>query len=173
MSIEKTIDFGAVYFRYSAPAEQDWEKDYKKAAEDGITHFRHWFPWAAIETSPGVFNWEPYDKLIALGNKYGIKTVIAEMSTIIPDWFFAENQDARICDKDGHKKFNKMNDSSMAGGTHSMCMDHKQVRDGVAGFLQAMGEHYRGVDGILGYDVWNECSLYSPEGLCYCDATEK
>lgn len=173
MSTEKTIDFGAVYFRYSAPAEQDWEKDYKKAAEDGITHFRHWFPWAAIETSPGVFNWEPYDKLIALGNKYGIKTVIAEMSTIIPDWFFAENQDARICDKDGHKKFNKMNDSSMAGGTHSMCMDHKQVRDGVAGFLQAMGEHYRGVDGILGYDVWNECSLYSPEDLCYCDATEK
>ena len=64
MSTEKTIDFGAVYFRYSAPAEQDWEKDYKKAAEDGITHFRHWFPWAAIETSPGVFNWEPYDKLI-------------------------------------------------------------------------------------------------------------
>ena len=46
-----------------------------------------------------------------------------------------------------------------------MCMDHKQVRDGVAGFLQAMGEHYRGVDGILGYDVWNECSLYSPEGF--------
>lgn len=30
MSTEKTIDFGAVYFRYSAPAEQDWEKDYKR-----------------------------------------------------------------------------------------------------------------------------------------------
>ena len=35
MSTEKTIDFGAVYFRYSAPAERDWENDYKKAAEDG------------------------------------------------------------------------------------------------------------------------------------------
>lgn len=173
MSVDKTIDFGAVYFRYSAPVEKDWENDYKKAAEDGITHFRHWFPWAAIETAPGIFNWEPYDKLIELGNKYGIKTVIAEMSTIIPDWFFAENQDARITDKFGRKKFNNMNDSSMAGGAHSLCMDHETVRKGVSGFLKAMGEHYKGVNGIIGYDVWNECSLYSPEGLCYCDETER
>lgn len=173
MSREKKIDFGAVYFRYSAPSKQDWESDYRKASEDGITHFRHWFPWAAIETAPGVFNWEPYDKLIDLGNKYGIKTVIAEMTTIVPDWFFAEHQDARITNKFGQKKFNNMNDSSMAGGNQSMCMDHGSVRQGIEKFLRAMGEHYKGVEGIIGYDVWNECSLYNAEGRCYCDETER
>ena len=116
MSTEKRIDFGAVYFRYSAPDRQDWENDYRKASEDGITHFRHWFPWAAIETAPGVFDWEPYDRLIALGNQYGIKTVIAEMTTIVPDWFFAGHQEARITNRFGQKRFNNMNDSSLANG---------------------------------------------------------
>ena len=173
MNLEKTIDFGAVYFRYSAPAKQDWERDYKRASEDGITHFRHWFPWAAIETAPGVFNWEPYDELIALGNRYGIKTVIAEMSTIVPDWFFEAHQEARITNRFGQQRFNSMNDSSMAGGSQSMCMDHRSVREGVGKFLKAMGEHYKGVEGIIGYDVWNECSLYGAEGRCYCKETER
>ena len=173
MSTEKRIDFGAVYFRYSAPDRQDWENDYRKASEDGITHFRHWFPWAAIETAPGVFDWEPYDRLIALGNQYGIKTVIAEMTTIVPDWFFAGHQEARITNRFGQKRFNNMNDSSMAGGSQSMCMDHAAVREGTERFLKAMGEHYRGVEGIIGYDVWNECSLYSAEGRCYCEETER
>lgn len=173
MNRKDTVDFGAVYFRYSAPAEQDWERDYQRAAEDGITHFRHWFVWAAIEKEPGVFDFEPYDKLIALGNKYGIKTVIAEMSTIYPDWFFAKNDDARLVTKEGIKRFNNMNDSSMAGGTHSLCMDHESVREGVGRFLKALGEHYKGMDGILGYDVWNECSLYNASSRCYCEASEK
>lgn len=173
MAKKETIDFGAVYFRYSAPDKKDWERDYKRAAEDGITHFRHWLPWAAIETTPGEFHWEYYDELVALGNKYGIKTVLAEMSTIYPDWFFSEHPEARLTDRAGQKRFNNMNDSSMAGGTHSMCMDHKAVREGVGRFLQAMGEHFRGTEGILGYDVWNECSLYSPSGRCYCPESEK
>lgn len=66
-----------------------------------------------------------------------------------------------------------MNDSSMAGGSQSMCMDHESVRKGIENFLTAMGEHYRGVEGIIGYDVWNECSLYSAEGRCYCEETER
>lgn len=170
----RTIDFGAVYYRYSAPLERDWEEDYKKAAEDGITQFRHWVPWGAVETSPGEFCWEPYDKLVALGDKYGIKTVLAEMSTMPPDWFYAAHEDARLEDRCGSKRLNRMCDSCMAGGIQSMCMDHKSVRDGVAGFLRAMGEHYRGSAGLLlGYDVWNECSLYTFRDLCYCKATEE
>lgn len=173
MGKEKMVDFGAVYFRYSAPAKQDWERDYRRASEDGITHFRHWVPWAAIETASGVFDWSAYDEHVALGNKYGIKTVLAEMSTIVPDWFYAQHQDARITDRYEHKRVNRMNDSSMAGGVQSMCMDHRAVRDGVSGFLKAMGEHFRGVEGIIGYDVWNECSMYNPEDRCYCEETEK
>ena len=60
--------YGAVYFRKSNPPQEDWERDYQKAAEDGMNIFRHWFIWSAIEIAPGVLigknttgslNWRP------------------------------------------------------------------------------------------------------------------
>jgi beta-galactosidase len=32
--------FGAVYFRKSNPPREDWERDYKVAAEDGLNVFQ-------------------------------------------------------------------------------------------------------------------------------------
>ena len=46
---EQGYPYGAVYFRKSHPPEEDWERDYAVAAEDGGNIFRHWFLWSAIE----------------------------------------------------------------------------------------------------------------------------
>ena len=35
--------YGAVYYRSSNPPEPDWSRDYRTAAKDGMTLFRHWF----------------------------------------------------------------------------------------------------------------------------------
>lgn len=172
-NINPPIDFGAVYYRWSAPLECDWERDFQRAAEDGITQFRHWFVWPMIETAPGEFHWENYDRIIALGHKYGIKAVIAEMTCIIPDWLYAEHPEARNLNRHGHHRHNDMNQSAVAGGSNSMCLDHQVVKDAVARFLTALGEHYRDVPGVYGYDIWNECTNYTPEQVCYCPATEK
>ena len=47
--------YGAVYFRKSIPPREDWERDYRTAAEDGLNLFRHWFLWSAIGVAPGVY----------------------------------------------------------------------------------------------------------------------
>ena len=60
------VPFGAVYFRKSNPPQQDWERDYKTAAEDGLNVFRHWFMWSAIERAPGKFDWDDYDRQLDL-----------------------------------------------------------------------------------------------------------
>ncbi len=44
--------YGAVYFRKSNPPREDWARDYRTAAEDSMTVFRHWFLWSAIESPP-------------------------------------------------------------------------------------------------------------------------
>lgn len=170
---KNAIDFGAVYYRWSSPPERDWERDFQRAAEDGITQFRHWFVWPMIETAPGEFHWENYDRMVQLGHKYGIKTVIAEMTCIIPDWLYAEHPEARILNRHGHHRTNNMNQSAVAGGSNSMCLDHPVVQEAVTRFLTALGEHYRDMPGVYGYDIWNECSNYTPEQVCYCPATER
>ncbi len=78
--------YGAVYFRKSNPPQEHWERDYAVAAEDGLNIFRHWFMWGAIETAPGVYDWEEYDRQLDLAAKNGLKTVIAELIHAVPDW---------------------------------------------------------------------------------------
>jgi beta-galactosidase len=170
---DRPVEFGAVYFRRSAPPQHDWERDYERAKEDGLTIFRHWFSWSAIEEAPGVFNWEPYDKQLELAAKHDIDTIIAEMSDHAPEWFIDKYPEARREEVNGKKKVSTMNASCVVGGSHVMCIDNPAVQDGVANFLRALGEHYKNMPGLYGYDVWNECSLYHPNNVCYCPGTEK
>ena len=95
------VPFGAVYFRKSNPPQQDWERDYKTAAEDGLNVFRHWFMWSAIERAPGKFDWDDYDRQLDLAAKHGIVTIIAELSQTTPDWAVRKFADARQVLYDG------------------------------------------------------------------------
>src|ERR1017187_3774122 len=45
--------YGAVYFRKSNPPEQDWARDHKTAADNGVNTFRHWFMWRSEERRVG------------------------------------------------------------------------------------------------------------------------
>ena len=87
--------YGAVYFRKTNPPREDWQRDYRTAAQDGATLFRHWFLWGAIEIAPGVFDWADYDRQLDLAAENGIKTMIAEMITCAPEWAFRKFAEAR------------------------------------------------------------------------------
>jgi beta-galactosidase len=88
--------YGAVYFRKSNPPREDWERDYRTAAEDGLNLFRHWFLWSAIEAAQGVYDWEEYDRQLDLAAEHGLKTIIAEMITAAPEWAFRAFAHARF-----------------------------------------------------------------------------
>ncbi len=70
--------YGAVYFRWSNPPREDWERDYRTASEDGVNIFRHWFMWSTIEQAPGKFVWDAWDRQLDLAAKNGIKTICSE-----------------------------------------------------------------------------------------------
>lgn len=63
---EPVFPYGAVYFRKSNPPREDWERDYKTAAELGANTMRHWFMWAVIEVAPGEYDWTDYDRQMDL-----------------------------------------------------------------------------------------------------------
>ena len=98
---EAPITYGAVYFRKSNPPREDWARDYATAAQDGMNTFRHWFLWSAIEVAPGVYDWEDYDRQLDLAAEHGLKTVIAEMITVAPEWAYRQFAHARFETRDG------------------------------------------------------------------------
>lgn len=168
--ISMQLPYGAVYYRKSNPPREDWERDYAQASRDGYNIFRHWFMWGAIETSPGVYDWEDYDRQLELGERYGIQTVIAEMTTCVPEWVFTRYPEALCEDVHGRKSRSEMSVSCAVGGFYEgTCLDTEIGRELTGNFLKALAERYKGHPSLMGYDVWNECN-YS-HNYCYCEDT--
>ncbi len=163
------VPFGAVYFRKSNPPREDWERDYKIAAEDGLNIFRHWFMWSAIERKPGVFDWDDYDRQLDLAAENGIKTIIAELSHTTPSWAYRNLPMPARSDGDGQPLALTMGPSASVGGfsannggAGALSMNCAEVRDAVGAFLTELANRYKGHPGLLGYDIWNEVN-YSPD----------
>jgi beta-galactosidase len=163
---------GAVYYRKTNPPREDWERDYRVAREDGHTLFRHWFAWNVIEVAPGRYVWEDFDRQLDLAAKYGLRTIIAEMSLDYPEWLYTQYPHARRENRHGVYAHSEMHVSCVTGGHQALCLDNDEVAEACARFLTALAQRYRDHPGLYGYDVWNECTFYHPDLLCYCPATQ-
>ena len=167
-----TFPYGAVYFRKSNPPREDWERDYRVAAEDGINVFRHWFMWSAIEVAPGKYDWDDYDKQLDLAAKNGIKTVVAELIHAAPEWAFHQYAHARYEKADGTKVDSLMRNSSVTGGFPGLCLDNEDVKELAGRFLTELVNRYKDHPGMGAYDIWNESNLTSSAStFCHCPAT--
>ena len=159
------LPYGAVYFRKSNPPEQDWERDYKVAAEDGLNIFRHWFMWSAVETSPGVYDWAEYDRQMDLAAANGIKTIIAELIHSVPDWAVRRFAHARQIRANGSKLSSQMGVSTATGGfsgngggAGALSLNCPEVKEAAGRFLRELAGRYKDHPAMYGYDVWNECN---------------
>jgi beta-galactosidase len=161
--------YGAVYFRKSNPPEVDWERDYGTAAQDGMNAFRHWFLWSAIEIAPGEYDWSDYDRQLDLAAEHGIKTIIAEMVTVAPEWAYHCYGHARFETREGRRLDSHVHGSCVVGGAPGLCLDNEDLREAAADFIRALVTRYRDHPGLGGYDVWNECN--HRHDICYCPAT--
>jgi beta-galactosidase len=170
----ESFHFGAVYFRgQNNPPRKDWERDHRVAAEDGHTLFRHWVPWNVVEVSPEKFVWDDYATMLDLASKNGIRVVLAEMLVDFPEWLIAAHPEARIELSSGQKRQSEMHISSVNGGHHTLCLNHPAVSKAAERFLTAMASRFRGHPALIGYDIWNECTQYVAERLCFCSACQQ
>jgi beta-galactosidase len=161
--------YGAVYFRKSNPPREDWARDYARAAADGMTTFRHWVLWSAIEVAPGEHDWEDYDRQLDLAAQHGIKTICAEFISAAPEWAWRRLDHARYEARDGARAHSTYSASCATGGFPGLCLDNDDARELAGAFLTRLAERYRGHPGLAGYDVWNEANV-NPL-YCYCPAT--
>lgn len=159
------LPYGAVYFRKSNPPSQDWERDYRVAAEDGLNIFRHWFMWGAIETAPGTYDWADYDRQMDLAAANGIKTIIAELIHCVPDWAMKKFGHARQVRANGSKLGSDMGGSSATGGfsgngggAGALTLNCPEVKEAAGRFLRNLAQRYKDHPAMYGYDIWNECN---------------
>jgi beta-galactosidase len=160
--------YGGVYFRKSNPPKEDWERDYKTAAELGVNIMRHWFMWAVIEVAPGKYDWSDYDRQMDLAAQNGIKVVIGEISNSAPEWMGELYPAGRKVSGNNSVSQTSMSGSS-ATSSVGMCLDNEEVLRAAEKFQTALVERYREHPALLAYDLWNEMHPYE----CYCEATQE
>ncbi|MDR1536586.1 MAG: beta-galactosidase [Clostridiales bacterium] len=171
-SIPMQIPYGAVYFRKSNPPKEDWARDYAQAARDSNNIFRHWFMWGGIEVKPGVFDWGDYDRQMELAEENNIKVIIAEISTSIPEWLHHGHPELLHRSADGRRPDSVVGASSATGGfCGGLCLDNEEGRRHTERFLRELAGRYKGSPALLGYDVWNECSV--SHNFCHCEHTAR
>ncbi len=114
---------------------EDWkiQRTLQLVREMGAATIVDFFPWAYIETAPGVYDWHHPDRIIHLAHDQGLR-VIARLG-LVPAW-------ARPKDIDQNTSLN------------SLTPDHYAD---YARFVGAFAERYR--DQVTGLIVWNEPNL--------------
>ena len=160
------VPFGAVYYRKSNPPPEDWARDYRVAAADGLNAFRHWFMWSAIERRPGVYDWDECDRQLDLAAENGIATIVAEFTMAAPDWFQRQHARHRQIRSDGRPMESGYSPScAVAGfgdglaGAGALTLNAPEVHAAVMEFLTVLARRYRGHPGLMGYDVNNEVNF--------------
>jgi beta-galactosidase len=172
VSLPLQFPYGSVYFRKSNPPRESWEQDYSRAAEDGVTAFRHWFIWGSTEIAPGVYDWDDYDRQFELAEKHRIKLIVAEITTSVPAWAAARYPELLPLDRYRRTVYPEMGVSCATGGfSTGFCPDHAAAREMTAQFLCALAGRYKNHPALLGYDVANEGYLH--RDICYCPDTLK
>lgn len=167
------IPFGAVYFRKSNPPRADWDRDYAQAAKDGMNCFRHWFIWSAIETAPGKYDWADYDRHMDLAAKHGIKTIVAELLNMAPEWAFRRYPHAKVEERDGTIRESHYTVACAVGGYPGLCLDHEDVRERAGAFLTELVRRYKDHPAMGGYDVMNELNHNGDAGGWWCEGSAK
>ena len=164
---EPVYPYGAVYFRKSNPPKEAWARDHQTAARIGHNTFQHRFIWAAVETSPGEYDWDDYDRMMDLAEENGIKVVVREISNGSPEWMYDAHPDARVVDEEGDQAYPRL-DNATGTGVVQMCLDHDKILEAAEGFQVALAERYKDHPAAIGFNLWNE--YHVPE--CFCPATE-
>lgn len=166
------FQYGAVYFRKSNPPRADWARDYAQAARDHMNIFRHWFMWGAIEVAPGKYDWKDYDDQLDLAAQYGIRTVIAEQISAVPEWLVRMHPDwFEKPEGEDSRPVTVISASCVTGGFGAgLCLDHPEAKEAAGNFLRTLAARYKDHPGMYAYDIWNECN-HSPR-VCRCEHTQ-
>ena len=148
--------FATQYERIPNPRPEDWDSDFKKMREIGITMVRTWMYWKEINPAPGVWDFSHYDKLFDEAQANGIKIQIQVFVEAPP--YFLERQHPEWCyqNKNGDYLPLRARQAQQIGGYPGFDYMNPEPRKKAAEYINKIAEHYRTHPALWGYDVWNE-----------------
>jgi len=164
---------GTQYYRPPFPEQKYWEDDFIRIKDSGLNTVQLWVIWAWVESNPGEYLYEDYDRLIELAAKNGLGVVLSTIAEIQPYWISRVVPNSEMIDHMGLKVISSNRGECNFGLTPGGCTDHPGIWDRMKRFLTEVVNRYRSISSLRGWDAWNELRWnVQADGLvCYCPYT--
>ena len=155
------IAFGGDYYPEQWP-EHRWPEDVALMREAGVNLVNLGiFAWALLEPTPGDYDFGWLDRVIDLLHDAGIAVDLATPTAAPPPWFFHQNPQARIVDRDGRVLG--------AGGRQAFCPNSLAYRQAATAITERLAGHYAGHPAVTMWHVHNEYGGANTH--CYCETS--
>lgn len=106
------------------------------------------FSWASLEPRRGEYHWEWLDEVFELLHGNGIRIDLGTPTAAPPAWFFREEHQARVVDREGH---------ALGPGSRGMaCPSAPAYREAATGITRALAERYGDHPALALWHVHNE-----------------
>ncbi|GGA83230.1 hypothetical protein GCM10011491_08350 [Brucella endophytica] len=142
--------------------ESYWERDAERMAKAGFNVVRMAeFAWHILEPELGSFDFDLFDRAIAMLGRYGIDTILCTPTATPPRWLTVAHPEILRVDGKGRP---------MSHGSRQHCDTASPVfREHSRHITKAMAEHYRDNPHVVGWQTDNELNTSMPES--YSKAT--
>ncbi len=170
---KRSINLGTQYYRAPFPRSQFWADDLKRMADSGLNTVQLWVLWSWVESVPGRFDFDDYDRLVELAAENALKVVLSTIAEVQPHWIHREVPGSEMITNMGLKVVSSNRGECHFGLTPGGCTDHPEVWRRMRDFLATVGAHYAGAENLVGWDVWNELrwNVQADGKVCRCEHT--
>lgn len=167
------MNLGVQYYRPPFPENKYWEEDFKRIRDCGLNTVQLWVIWGWVESKPGEFVFDDYDRLVQLADENGLGVVLSTIAEVQPYWIHREVPGSEMIDHMGNRVISSNRGECHFGITPGGCTDHPVVWERMSRFLQQVVKQYRNAPNLHGWDAWNELrwNVQADGYVCYCENT--
>ena len=142
------LAFGGDYNPEQWPRET-WGEDARLMQDAGINLVSiGMFSWASLEPRRGEYRWEWLDEVFEILHGHGIRIDLGTPTAAPPAWFFREQPQARVVDRQGR---------ALGPGSRGMaCPSSPAYRDAATTITRALAERYGDHPALALWHVHNE-----------------
>lgn len=153
--------FGVDYYPEQWP-EKLWPEDARRMKECGVNTIRIGeFAWYYWEPEEGRYQFELFDKVIALFGQYGIKTILGTPTAAPPKWLTQAHPEVLVTLSNGII----VNDQGRQHATYTSPVYQEYCTK----ITEAMAKHYQGNHNVIGWQIDNEFYCHINESYSECD----
>ena len=165
------MNLGVQYYRPPFPEPKYWVDDLRRIKDAGLNTVQLWVLWGWVESVPGRWQFDDYDRLMDLAAENGLGVILSTIAEVQPLWIHREVPGSELVDHKGHKVVSVSRNECHFGMTPGGCWDHPGVWQRMVEFFTTVVTRYRSARHLRGWDAWNELrwNVHAEAPVCYCD----